>query len=68
MTIDNDIGLPERTLAALGRPAWIDRVFGDLAVKGRATSTRRGYVQIFKEFHCPGRRHRARTTEVACTL
>ncbi|MDT0347742.1 hypothetical protein [Streptomyces litchfieldiae] len=57
MTIDNDIGLLERTLAALGRPAWevtpedIDRVVGDLAVKGRATSTRREYVQIFKRFH-----------------
>lgn len=45
VTIDNDIGLLERTLAALGRPAWdvtpadIDRVVGDLAVKGRVTST-----------------------------
>lgn len=57
VTIDNDVGLLERTLAALGRPAWdvtpedIDRVVGDLAVKGRATSTRREYVQIFKGFH-----------------
>ncbi|WP_405636908.1 site-specific integrase [Streptomyces sp. NBC_00117] len=57
VTIDNDIGLLERTLAALGRPAWevtpedIDRVVGDLAVKGRKTSTRREYVQIFKGFH-----------------
>ncbi|MCX4426121.1 tyrosine-type recombinase/integrase [Streptomyces mirabilis] len=57
VTIDNDIGLLERTLTALGRPAWevtpedIDRVVGDLAVKGRATSTRREYVQIFKGFH-----------------
>ncbi|MER6678740.1 site-specific integrase [Streptomyces sp. NPDC000983] len=57
VTIDNDIGLLERALAALGRPAWevtpedIDRVVGDLAVKGRATSTRREYVQIFKRFH-----------------
>jgi integrase/recombinase XerD len=56
-TIDNDIGLLERTLAALGRPAWevtsedIDRVVGDLAVAGRSTSTRREYVQIFKGFH-----------------
>ncbi|WP_317986099.1 site-specific integrase [Streptomyces sp. 5-10] len=54
MTIDNDIGLLERTLAALGRLAWeltpedIDRVVGDLAVKGRTTSIRREYVQIFK--------------------
>ncbi|QDO14071.1 site-specific integrase [Streptomyces sp. S1D4-23] len=56
VTIDNDIGLLERTLTALGRPAWEvtpedDRVVGDLAVKGRATSTRREYVQIFKGFH-----------------
>jgi len=57
VTIDNDIGLLERTLAALGRPAWqvtaedIDRVVGDLAVAGRKASTRRDYVQIFKGFH-----------------
>jgi integrase/recombinase XerD len=57
VTIENDIGLLERTLAALGRPAWevtpedIDRVVGDLAAAGRATSTRREYVQIFKGFH-----------------
>ncbi|MFE7314310.1 hypothetical protein ACFU7T_14715 [Streptomyces sp. NPDC057555] len=57
VTIDNDVGLLERTLAALGRPAWevtaedIDRVVADLAVKGRVTSTRREYVQIFKGFH-----------------
>lgn len=57
VTIDNDIGLLERTLNALGRPAWevtpedIDRVVGGLAVAGRAASTRREYVQIFKAFH-----------------
>lgn len=57
VTIDNDIGLLERTLTALGRPAWevtaedIDRVVGSLAVAGRAPSTRREYVQIFKGFH-----------------
>ncbi|MEU1598549.1 hypothetical protein ABZ468_38515 [Streptomyces sp. NPDC005708] len=57
MTIDNDIGLLERTLTALGRPAWqvtpkdIDRVVGNLAVQGRKTSTRPEYVQIFKGFH-----------------
>ncbi|MDQ0305595.1 site-specific recombinase XerD [Kitasatospora herbaricolor] len=57
VTIDNDIGLLERTLAALGRPAWevtpedIDRVVGDLALQGRKSSTRREYVQIFKGFH-----------------
>lgn len=55
VTIDNDIGLLERTLTALGRPAWevtaedIDRVVGSLAVAGRAPSTRREYVQIFKD-------------------
>lgn len=57
VTIENDVGLLERTLTALGRPAWevtpedIDRVVGDLAVAGRAASTRREYVQIFKGFH-----------------
>ncbi|MFD8483597.1 hypothetical protein [Kitasatospora sp. NPDC059673] len=57
VTVDNDIGLLERTLKALGRPAWdvtpedIDRVVGGLAIEGRAPSTRRGYVQIFKGFH-----------------
>ncbi len=57
VTIDNDVGLLERALSALGRPAWevtaedIDRVVGDLAVAGRAASTRREYVQIFKGFH-----------------
>jgi site-specific recombinase XerD len=57
ITVENDIGLLERTLTALGRPAWevtaedIDRVVGDLAVAGRKSTTRRGYVQIFKDFH-----------------
>lgn len=57
VTIDNDIGLLERALAALGRPAWevtsedVDRVVGDLTVAGRSASTRREYVQIFKGFH-----------------
>ncbi|WP_331773006.1 site-specific integrase (plasmid) [Embleya sp. NBC_00888] len=57
VTIENDIGLLERTLNALGRPAWdvtpedIDRVVGDLAVASRTASTRRGYVQIFNAFH-----------------
>jgi integrase/recombinase XerD len=52
VTVENDIGLLERTLTALGRPAWdvtpedIDRVVGDLALAGRAASTRREYVQI----------------------
>ncbi|GGT56121.1 hypothetical protein GCM10010207_65240 [Streptomyces atratus] len=57
VTVENDIGLLERTLTALGRPAWevtpedIERVVGDLALAGRAASTRREYVQIFKGFH-----------------
>jgi integrase/recombinase XerD len=57
VTIDNDIGLLERTLVALGRPAWdvtaedVDRVVGELALAGRKASTRREYVQIFKAFH-----------------
>ena len=57
VTIENDIGLLDRTLRALERPAWevtpedIDRVVGDLAVLGRTASTRRDYVQIFKGFH-----------------
>jgi integrase/recombinase XerD len=57
VTIGNDIGLLERALRALGRPAWevtaedIDRVVGDLAAAGRTTATRREYVQIFKGFH-----------------
>ncbi|UED84720.1 hypothetical protein [Streptomyces profundus] len=50
VTVDNDIGLLERTLTALGWPAGevtpddIDRVVGDLAVQGRKTSTRREFV------------------------
>lgn len=57
VTIENDTGLLERVLTALGRPAWevtpedVDRVVGELAVAGRAASTRRDYVQIFKGFH-----------------
>ena len=56
-TIDNDIGVLERMLAALGRPAWevtaddVDRVVGGLAEEGRAVSTRRNYVGVFKGFH-----------------
>jgi integrase/recombinase XerD len=57
VTIENDTALLERMLAALGRPAWevtaedIDRVVGELASAGRASSTRRDYVQTFKMFH-----------------
>ena len=56
-TIDNDVGVLERMLAALGRPVWevtaedVDRVVGELASSGRAASTRRKYVQVFKGFH-----------------
>jgi site-specific recombinase XerD len=44
-------------LAGLGRPAWevtaadVDRVVGELASSGRAISTRRNYLQVFKGFH-----------------
>jgi integrase/recombinase XerD len=57
VTIENDSGVLERVLRLLGRPAWevtvedVDRVVGDLAAGGLATSTRRGYVQAFKGFH-----------------
>lgn len=56
-TIANDVGVLERMLDALGRPAWevtaadVDRVVGALASSGRAVSTRRNYVQVFKGFH-----------------
>jgi integrase/recombinase XerD len=56
-TIANDVGVLERMLAALGRPVWevtaadVDRVVGELASLGRAVSTRRNYVQVFKGFH-----------------
>ena len=56
-TIANDVGVLERMLAALGRPAWevtaedVDRVVGELASSGRAVSTRRNYLQVFKGFH-----------------
>jgi integrase/recombinase XerD len=57
VTVDNDTGVLERMLTALGRPAWevtaedVDRVVGAMAVDGRASSTRRDYVQVFKGFH-----------------
>ncbi|BCO34770.1 recombinase [Mycobacterium heckeshornense] len=56
-TITNDVGVLERMLVALGRPAWevtaedVDRVVGELASSGRAVSTRRNYLQVFKGFH-----------------
>src|SRR5262245_7084492 len=57
VTVDNDIGVLEPMLSALGRPAWevtaedIDRVVGAMAVDGKASTTRRDYVQVFKGFH-----------------
>ncbi|MFD3467977.1 hypothetical protein ACFWWM_16690 [Streptomyces sp. NPDC058682] len=51
VTVEDDIGLLERTLTAPGRPAWdvtpedIDRVVGDLALAGRTASTRREHAQ-----------------------
>ena len=54
LTIDYGTATLERFLAACGRPAWevtcedIDRVVGGLAAVGMATSTRRGYVSVFK--------------------
>ena len=56
-TIGTDAGVLERMLAALGRPAWevtaagVDRVVGELASSGRAVSTRRNYLQVFRGFH-----------------
>lgn len=56
LTIDNGTATLERFLTACGRPAWevtrddIDRVVGELATVGMATSTRRGYLSTFKGF------------------
>lgn len=56
-TIENTSGVLERFLAMLGKPAWeagpedVDRVVGGLVAKEMAASTRRGYVQAFKDFH-----------------
>jgi len=56
-TIANDVGVLERMLAALGRPVWevtaedVDRVVGEMASSGRAVSTRRNYLQVFRGFH-----------------
>lgn len=57
VTIGNGVGVLERFLDACRRPAWeveagdIDRVVGEMATAGLATSTRRGYVQAFKGFY-----------------
>src|ERR1700691_5666433 len=56
-TIGNAAGTLDRFLAACGRPAWevtqkdVDRVVAGFAAQGLAASTRRGYVQAFKNFH-----------------
>jgi integrase/recombinase XerD len=57
VTIENGTGVLERFLSILGIPAWeatpddIDRVVAELVDRGMAASTRRGYVQAFKDFH-----------------
>lgn len=57
VTIENAIGVLDRFLELLGKPAWevgpddVDRAVGDLVERGMAASTRRGYVQAFKDFH-----------------
>jgi len=55
--IENATGVLERFLALLAVPAWeagpddVDAVVALLVAKGMAASTRRGYVQAFKDFH-----------------
>ena len=57
LTIVNGGATLQRFLDACGRPAWevtredVDRVVGELAAQGLAASTRRLYVQAFKNFH-----------------
>jgi integrase/recombinase XerD len=57
VTIENSTGVLERFLVLLGKPAWeagaedVDRVVGELVAREMAPSTRRGYVQAFKDFH-----------------
>lgn len=57
LTIVNGGATLQRFLDACGRPAWevtredIDRVVGEFAAQGLAASTRRLYVQAFKNFH-----------------
>jgi integrase/recombinase XerD len=57
LTIVNGSATLQRFLDACGRPAWevtredVDRVVGGLAAQGLAASTRRLYVQVFKNFH-----------------
>lgn len=55
--IENATGVLERFLAMLAVPAWeagpddVDEVVAQLVAKGMVASTRRGYVQAFKDFH-----------------
>jgi site-specific recombinase XerD len=57
VTIEKGTGVLERMLEALDRPVWevttadVDRVVGALAASGRSVSTRRNYLQVFKDFH-----------------
>ena len=57
VTIENAVGVLERFLELLEVPAWeagpddVDRVVGVLVARGMAASTRRGYVQAFKDFY-----------------
>ena len=56
-TIDGSLPVLERFLVQCGCPVWdvtrddIDRVMVELADGGIASSTRAGYLQIFKNFH-----------------
>ena len=57
VTIENGTGVLDRFLDLLEIPAWeagpddVDRVVGELVARGLAASTRRDYVQSFKDFH-----------------
>lgn len=57
VTIENGEGVLDRFLTMLAIPAWeagpddVDRVVAELVGRGIAASTRRGYVQAFKDFH-----------------
>lgn len=57
ITIENSTGVLERFLELLGMPAWeagpddVDRVVAELVARKMAASTRRKYVQAFKDFH-----------------
>ena len=55
--IENATGVLERFLGLLAVPAWeagpadVDAVVAQFVANGLAASTRRGYVQAFKDFH-----------------